>query len=528
MIKALLKKQLQELGLAFFRSSKTGKRRTRASAVGYGLLYGVLVVVLMLCFASMAAPLGAVLLPEGLDWLYFAFTELTALLVSVLACAFTSYSGLFQSKDNELLLSLPIPPSVIFGVRVATVWLTSLLYLLMAWVPAVVCYGLLAPRPLVGVVCSLPMALVLSGLSTILAVVLAWAVAAVSSRARHKSLVTVVCSLAFFALYYAGFIRVSEGLDSLVENAGALGAGLAHSAWPLRLLGGAAAGELPALVGLLVGTALCFVAFCKLLEGPYLRRMTQRRGTAPLTYKAKQTRAVSQRQALLRRELLHLGSSPTYLLNCTLATLALPLLGAAALWKAEPLGQFARASQGGFPVLVCCAVCGVAAMNLLTSPSISLEGRSLWLLQSLPLSPWQVLRAKLELHLLLTGVPAVACVLCVQAAVGLGQGSLWAVLLETGLLVVLMGSLGLVLGLMLPSLHWTSEAAVIKMSGCSLLSMAGNGAAVLVLTAVQMKLVEFVPAQVALWVGIALAAGADALLLRWLQTKGTARFAALS
>ena len=39
MIKALLKKQLQELGLAFFRSSKTGKRRTRASAVGYGLLY---------------------------------------------------------------------------------------------------------------------------------------------------------------------------------------------------------------------------------------------------------------------------------------------------------------------------------------------------------------------------------------------------------------------------------------------------------------------------------------------------------
>ena len=144
MIRALLRKQLRELGAAFLRSSKTGKARSRASAVGYALLFAVLVVVLMLCFAGMALPLASVLLPAGLDWLYFASMGLTALLVSVLASAFTSYSGLFQSRDNELLLSLPIPPAVIFGVRVSTVYLACLIYLLMAWVPAVVCYGLLA------------------------------------------------------------------------------------------------------------------------------------------------------------------------------------------------------------------------------------------------------------------------------------------------------------------------------------------------------------------------------------------------
>ena len=109
MIRALLRKQLRELGAAFLRSSKTGKARSRASAVGYALLFAVLVVVLMLCFAGMALPLASVLLPAGLDWLYFASMGLTALLVSVLASAFTSYSGLFQSRDNELLLSLPIP-----------------------------------------------------------------------------------------------------------------------------------------------------------------------------------------------------------------------------------------------------------------------------------------------------------------------------------------------------------------------------------------------------------------------------------
>ena len=52
MIRALLRKQLRELGAAFLRSSKTGKARSRASAMGYALLFAVLVVVLMLCFAA--------------------------------------------------------------------------------------------------------------------------------------------------------------------------------------------------------------------------------------------------------------------------------------------------------------------------------------------------------------------------------------------------------------------------------------------------------------------------------------------
>ena len=213
MIRALVRKQLRELGAAFLRSSKTGKARSRASAVGYALLFAVLVVVLMLCFAGMALPLASVLLPAGLDWLYFASMGLTALLVSVLASAFTSYSGLFQSRDNELLLSLPIPPAVIFGVRVSTVYLACLIYLLMAWVPAVVCYGLLAAHPLAGVLCSIPMALVLAGAACILAVLLGWAVALANDRARHN-----ILPLSKFGLMQITRQRVRPALDIVTSE----------------------------------------------------------------------------------------------------------------------------------------------------------------------------------------------------------------------------------------------------------------------------------------------------------------------
>ena len=84
MIRALLKKQLLELGAAFVRSSKTGKQRSRVGTFGYTLLFAALMLLVMLSFGSMALPLAVTLVPQGLDWLYFVLMELSALTVSVL------------------------------------------------------------------------------------------------------------------------------------------------------------------------------------------------------------------------------------------------------------------------------------------------------------------------------------------------------------------------------------------------------------------------------------------------------------
>lgn len=48
----------------------------------------------------------------------------------------------------------------------------------------------------------------------------------------------------------------------------------------------------------------------------------------------------------------------------------------------------------------------------MAAPSVSLEGKSLWLVQSLPVTPRQVLRAKLRMQLLLTGIPVLFCIVC--------------------------------------------------------------------------------------------------------------------
>ena len=94
--------------------------------------------------------------------------------------------------------------------------------------------------------------------------------------------------------------------------------------------------------------------------------------------------------------------------------------------------------------------------------------------------------------------------------------------------VLLSAEMGLALGLVLPNLHWTSEAAVIKMSGCTLLSMAANLVAVLVLTLAQTNLLEILPLPAVMAAALVLLAGADGLLGHWLKTRGARRLAELS
>ena len=84
--------------------------------------------------------------------------------------------------------------------------------------------------------------------------------------------------------------------------------------------------------------------------------------------------------------------------------------------------------------------------------------------------------------------------------------------------------MGLVLGVLMPSFHWTSETAVIKQSPFCLLAMLLSWGAALALFAGTAALSHRMPPAVSLSLACLLLAGADALALRWLKTKGAARF----
>ena len=523
LFRALFRKQLREQGAFLVRSASTGRHRTRAGRLAFGALYGGIVLLVMGSFFSLAWPLGELLLPAGQEALYFLTMELLALAVGVLAGAFSSYGSLFQARDNDLLLAMPIPPWMLFAVRMSGLYATCLFYLLLLWVPAEVVYGLYAASPLGGLLSAAPMALVLAGAATLLAALLGWVVALCTARAAHKTLVTVAATLGLAVVYALVYQRGMALLEQVLGQA-ALGGNDTALTGAGHFLGRAACGEPLLLLVLTVGIMLLCAALGRALSGPYLTLMTTRRGAVKRT-RARLARRSSLRRTLLRRELLHLGSSASYLLNCAMGSLALLLLSGAMGYKAEELRALAArlpARELG-AVLLTFTVVLVAGMNLLTVPSVSLEGEQLWQLQSLPVTPWQVLRAKLDLHLLVTLPPALLCLACGLVLLR----TPWTSALLAGLLVALdvvfTAAAGLMLGVTMPRFHWTSEMAVIKQNPSVLLALLLNWAAGFVLGVGVLVLAQFVPAEAAWMAALGILALADGAALRWLKTKGAER-----
>ena len=524
MFKALLKKQFMELGAFLTNDRKTGGRRSPKATVGFALFFGGILLLMMFNFGMMAWPLAQAMVPIGQGWLYFLSMELMALLMAVIMGVFAGYSGLFAAKDNELLLAMPIPPWMILAVRLLTLLTTNFMCVLLAWVPTVFVYTLYAETPLGAVLSALPMAVFLAGISAVLSAIIGWVVAEVSGRVRNKNAVVMVLSLVFMGGYFVGMQKLQSTLQGLLRGLSD-DADARAKAGLLYHLGHAAEGDVLALLVFGVVVLAAMAAFCGVLGRQYLRLMTTKRGVKKAVYHAKMTQKSSLRKALLRRELLHLASSPAYLLNCALGSVMLVVAGGVMLVQTEKI--YTQASEllpaEFLPLLLCAIVCGGLAANLLAAPAVSLEGKSFWIIRSLPVTAWQTLRAKLDLHLLLTAVPAAFCTLCGGAAFRADVGELVLVLLVVLLFSGFTACFDLMAGLLWPNLHWISETAVIKQSLSGMAALFGSWAAGLLLTVGGFALLRVLPGTGVLAVCACLLAAADALLLHWLKRQGCRR-----
>lgn len=130
MLKILIKKQLLEINRALFFDRKTGKRRSTAGIAFFVGLFVLLFVFLMAWFAFEAYFIGNVFISEGLNWLFFAATGIMGMFFGILGSVFNTYASLYIAKDNDLLLSMPIPVKSIILSRLASVYIIGAAYVL--------------------------------------------------------------------------------------------------------------------------------------------------------------------------------------------------------------------------------------------------------------------------------------------------------------------------------------------------------------------------------------------------------------
>ncbi len=524
MLKLLVKKQLFEIFRSYFYDAKKNKARTKGATIGYIVMFVLLMVCLLgTMFGVLSNTMCGPLAEMGMDWLYFVIMGMMAVFLGAFGSVFNTYSGLYLAKDNDLLLSMPIPVRVIMTSRLLSVYLMGLMYSGVVILPAILVYWFTVPvtagRILGGVVLLVDISLFVLTLSC----ALGWVVAKISLKLKRKSFITVIVSLVFFGLYYFVCFRSQAMITDLLLNAENVGNKL-KGIYPLYLFGRVGCGDGVAMliVSAVVIALLALVWY--LIARSFLHIATASGNTAKTVYHEKAVKPVSADAALLRKELGRFSASPLYMLNCGLGTVFLVVLAALALIKGREVFLMMNAlfagGEGFVTVLAALCLCLLAGSNDISTPSVSLEGKSLWIAQSLPIDPWQALRAKLRMHLLITELPLVVCAVCVAAVSGAALPEIVMMLVTPMVYVVLSAAFGLFMGLKRPNLNWTSEVAPIKQGLAVFLSMFGGWLVAVVLGFLYYALMARVGAVAFLLAVTALFAVLALVLVRWLKTSG--------
>lgn len=472
MVKILLKKQLAEMYKSYFYNAKKGIARSKGAVIlrfalfavlilgGCGGLFGV--ISYLLCEPFCALDLG---------WLYFVIMGLISIALGSFGSVFNTYAGLYLAKDNDLLLSMPIPVSAIMAARLLGVYLMGLLYSGLVSLGAVVVYLIISGFSIGAFLGGLLYVFFISLVVLILSCLLGWVVAKISVKLKNKSFITVIVSLAGISLYYFCYFKAQTLLSELVQNATVYVQQVKSHAIFLYAFGRMAQGYWLDIAACMASVALAFALTWLVLKRSFVHVATGG-DEVVVSHKAEQKdlsikKTKSLHSALLSREFARFKSSASYMLNCGLGTLILLLFAIAMVVKASyvqnMLEQFA-VSGNALVVLGACAICLVAGTNDMAAASVSLEGKNIWILQSLPVQAWDVLKAKLSVQILLTAPFAILCVLAMAFALDFGIIQLFVVLALVVGFVFFMALFDLMIGLKMPNLTWTNELTPIKQS----------------------------------------------------------------
>ena len=510
MIKTLLKKQMMESFSWLYQNRKTGKNRDTKGIITYVILYLIIFGFLGMVFFQFACTLCAPLISLNLGWLYFALMGLIAISLGVFGSVFNTYASLYKAKDNDLLLSMPVPTMYILTARLSGVYVMGLMYEIIVMIPTLIAWFMYADCNVAGIVFSILIPFIMSLFVLSLSCVLGWVVALVSSKLKNQKIVTVALCIVFFMGYYYVCGNTYTIIEKILMNPEGVGRTVKGLLFPLYHMGLAAEGN---IISMLIFTVI--------------KLATANRGTAKVKYVRKKEKEASPDSALLRKEFKRFFGSVNYMLNCGLGLIFM-VIGAVVILVKQGTIKEILAQMEGYQdfvyLLVAACICMITSMNDMTAPSISLEGKNLWLIKSLPVTSKQILNAKLKMHLILTLIPTVLLVGCVEWVITPTVPFAVLILMAPCLFVILMAELGLIANLKMPNFTWKDETVPIKQSAGVMIVLFGGWVLVIILCALYIFARSIIVPLLYLGFVTVMFLAVDVLMYRWLCTKGSELF----
>ena len=530
MTKTLLKKQFKELYAAYFRSGNSKKKNSKALPVVYALLMLYVAGFLFFFFYNMMESLCAPLFSFGMGWLYFAVAGIVGMMLAVFGSIFVTQSMLFDAKDNEFLLSLPISPGKILFSRMFSLYVQNFVFGGIVFLSAVVVYALSDFATPLGLVFCFLLFFIQPFMSLGINCIIGWLIALATARMNNKTIITSILSLVFFGLYFFFYYQFNNYVQLLITNSKSVGESIKSVLYPIYQMGMGATGDILGFVIFTAITLAFFAVIYRILSLSFIRIATTKSKGTKAKYREKELKVSSLRKTLFLKELSHFTKNSMYMLNCGLGSLFLVIGAVVLVIKRDWILSFSGSLPGAEILLVLIGIaiiCLITSMNVVTAPSISIEGKTMWLINSLPMRGKDVLLAKLNLHLVVNSPFALLCsIVCAVVAKPTVLSTITLIAMPQ-FFILLTGMINLMLGLRFAHFDWTSETVAIKQGSSVVLSLFLNWGILIALGLSFLLIPQITPFALEIYTVIctALLAVASAIVYRILTNWGVKKLA---
>lgn len=412
-------------------------------------------------------------IPHILLAMFFCFSNAYILFTNI----YKINGVLFNYKDYDMLMSLPIKRSTVILSKITTLYVSSLIYVLLLMVPALIAYVQVIDVNFTFYILYIITTLLLPLVPLIISTIIGTIITAVTSKFKMKSLVNTIVMLIFvFGIMY--FSYQSESLSNIdMANIGNTLVNKFNSIYPLTntYINIIKDNNMFSLLIFIIIPIVLFSLFLIGINKFYVKVNNNLTRSFKLkNYKLKVNHKSTALGALYKKELKRFLNSPMYLLNSGLGSillvvcvLALAIVGQGKIDEFMGIQGLSDMFAKTGPIVMgifCCLSCT-------THSSISLEGKNLWIMKSIPASPMTIYMSKVLVNLTVL-VPSIlisSIVLGLYLKVSLLT---YLFLIVTPIIYAIFISLiGLILNLNYPNFNYTSEVRVIKQSLPAFLSI---------------------------------------------------------
>ena len=426
--------------------------------------------------------------PMHLEYIVLTLFGLVVTIITLLEGVYKSGPLLFNCKDDNLLLSLPLKKSTVLFIRMFKFYIFELLYNSLFLLPSIIIYAVHTNPSWTYYLVSLIALLMLPIIPIILSCIIGFIITFLSSKVKGKNLFQTIFSLALILF----IMFLSYGMDGFILNiaskASSINDVIIRFYYPIgayiSLVTNFDIMTLLIFIGihiLVFGLTIYILSICYFkINSGFKKEITNNKKKGHYIIKSK-----NKFSALIYKELNRIFTTPVLIINAGFGLVLYLIACIVSTIKFDEIANTIASNSpnitldminGWLPMIMFCLVCFSSLMTSITSSMISLEGKSINILKSLPIEPIEIVINKVITAVCIMLPCIILGDIIIFIRFKFDIISIILILLASVTLPLVTELFGIIINLKYPKMDATNDTEIVKQSMSSAIAVfAGMG-----------------------------------------------------